>query len=537
MKQALYILPIIFCFAFQLQAQEDYVIIRDSAFARGIAQHFPDILDDTQTMLDTVKAKQVKGTFSLEDFSNVRYIDELPYFHSLGLFRITGSQVDSVPDISNLKSLYNLSLGRNKITHVPDLSSLTSLKALYLYDNEIDTIIGIEEHPKLEIVIIGSNRLNYLPDITTMPNIDSLNLLYNYITWEDIEPFAESVDFQNTAIVFPQHVATDDTTVTLLEYDDYEFSLPIDQDVEFVYFSIIKNDSIEIYQNSNSRSYTFNNVQPTASGNYRATLKTELTEFEGKSIESGELTLQVISCDDNILSYEVETYRGYPTSGAILQNVSTQFPDKSYQYFFTDGDNEYEVILDNKAELPAGIYDLKISADNGCVSIRGNAVEVLPYQEVSNVYFDVNKECNELSFTLNSYNLTNEGEEFEFYLSNQERQYTVSTESTQTVDEGIYNLHITDNDLYDSLLVKDINILKPNDCNKFFSPNGDGNNDVMYLPYAGTISIIDRKGNEVVTLTGPAYWSGNDTEGNVLPIGVYGIVTPDNKRYSITIIK
>ena len=108
----------------------------------------------------------------------------------------------------------------------------------------------------------------------------------------------------------------------------------------------------------------------------------------------------------------------------------------------------------------------------------------------------------------------------------------------QRLKEGEYTLTIEDADGCITKADETISIGK--DClNDYpvFTPNTDGMDDEYYISEEGEAVVYDRNGIERHRFMAPAYWDGNDDNGNPLPMGTYVIVVGGKKFINITIIK
>ncbi|HTF82830.1 MAG TPA: hypothetical protein VL947_13935, partial [Cytophagales bacterium] len=81
--------------------------------------------------------------------------------------------------------------------------------------------------------------------------------------------------------------------------------------------------------------------------------------------------------------------------------------------------------------------------------------------------------------------------------------------------EGSYSLQIvTDKGCLVSY-PKDINIAKENCTYPLITPNGDGDHDEYYFEQLGEVSIYDKKGNLIKTMSIPGPWDASSPTGKV----------------------
>lgn len=76
-----------------------------------------------------------------------------------------------------------------------------------------------------------------------------------------------------------------------------------------------------------------------------------------------------------------------------------------------------------------------------------------------------------------------------------------------------------------------------NDCEAFFSPNGDGQADIFYLDQQGKTFIYDRSGKFIKSMPTPAYWDGTDYKGEPAVPGLYFLVTNEDIQKTVTLIQ
>lgn len=70
----------------------------------------------------------------------------------------------------------------------------------------------------------------------------------------------------------------------------------------------------------------------------------------------------------------------------------------------------------------------------------------------------------------------------------------------------------------------------------YFSPNGDGDNDLVLITVSGESQIIDFQGKVLKTVNEGNYWNGTADNGELLPSGVYVVVGETGKQV-ITLLR
>ncbi|MBN2480981.1 MAG: hypothetical protein JXB19_04515 [Bacteroidales bacterium] len=104
--------------------------------------------------------------------------------------------------------------------------------------------------------------------------------------------------------------------------------------------------------------------------------------------------------------------------------------------------------------------------------------------------------------------------------------------------EGVYSLEIINDN--GCALRYPQNLVVRKDClndRPVFSPNEDGLDDRYFISFEGSVRIFDRNGNLKRRLTGPVYFDGNDSNGTLLPMGTYLVVSEKGESITLTIIR
>lgn len=75
------------------------------------------------------------------------------------------------------------------------------------------------------------------------------------------------------------------------------------------------------------------------------------------------------------------------------------------------------------------------------------------------------------------------------------------------------------------------------DCEAYFSPNGDGIGDTYFLDHNGKTTIYDRSGKLVKAMPTPAYWDGTNEKGELSAPGIYFLVANEDVQKTVTLIR
>ena len=179
----------------------------------GLLQNIPETIGNLTSLIEI--------DLSLNDITNLPI--GIGNCTNLIKLQLNANEIPEVPhEIGNITNLETLILGDNNISELPDeLFSLTSLKKLNFAANNLDFIptsignlINLENFQffenefmsipdeignltNLEYINGYSNKLNALPlTLLNLPNVETLFLVYNALTFEDIEPLVSINGFE-----------------------------------------------------------------------------------------------------------------------------------------------------------------------------------------------------------------------------------------------------------------------------------------------------------------------------------------------------
>lgn len=113
------------------------------------------------------------------------------------------------PELGNLLNLEILDLSWNNLdgTIPPEIGNLTKLRNLSIWKNQITGSVPTEIGNLVNLTYLSlvSNKLEDLPDLSTLINLGTLDVFYNKLTFEDLEPnmnINADIDFDYDQTVF-----------------------------------------------------------------------------------------------------------------------------------------------------------------------------------------------------------------------------------------------------------------------------------------------------------------------------------------------
>lgn len=188
-----------------------------------------------------------------------------------------------------------------------------------------------------------------------------------------------------------------------------------------------------------------------------------------------------------------------------------------------------------KVTAGSSISSLEIVDQYGCATVEPVNVSFQPFAVKSFEYDIKDADCwSDAEFAIKQLSVTHPKRPYVARLVNT-IDGTETKVDRQKLPAGIYKFYLVDDKGCEISYGQPITI-EENCLNDFpvFSPTLE---EHYFIPHDGTIKIFDRTGKLLQELFTPGYWDGTDSQGNILPMGSYVMVTEDGKAISITIIR
>ncbi len=535
MKTYSYILFICFLLTGVHAAQgQVYYTIPDVNMRNILIRDYPTYMN-SNGQLDVAAAKTMSIDLNL-DAGEIENVDGIQFFEKTGILRLRNNKVKTVPQLSYMKNLRRIYLNGNQITSLPNLSDLYQLIDLFVGNNKITSIAGtgIETKTTLLYLNVAGNNISEIPDLSALVNLRTLSV--------DFNPISVLPDLSlNTTL---QQLSVGNTNISVIP------SLPSLINLEIFNCDNSKMTDLSILNSNTSLiklTATSNNLTALPSFHNKPNLtvadisKNSLTfedllplaslatfpAFTYAPQKDLHLPAQINARESNNYSYQISIdpsissniYTWKKNNLSLVTGSSATF---SFTPVFISDSGFYSATVTNPA-LP--LLELKTNVSRlivrSCIEVSDLKITTLSTdcREGSNI--DLNGTVIEGVVEPVHYRLIN---------TNTSKIYT-STGVTQftNVIPGAYEVLITDTKncsakkafVFDDAL----------DCEKAFSPNGDGIMDNYFIDGTGTAHIYNTSKRLIKTIQLPGAWDGTSNNGNLVDSGYYVVII--NESYSI----
>lgn len=332
---------------------------------------------------------------NLPDFSNMEnlrdfqvmnnQLTELPDFtnnNDLRSLYCSNNQLRTLADLSHLPQLHNLVMGNNPIEQILDFSLCPNLLQLHIHKIDTDTIIGLADLTKLEVLFAWENRikdlselnenttlkelvvfhnaLKDLPVLDNKPDLDVLDINSNLLTFEDIVPIIDLAAAPEPLVYSPQKNFT---------IPDQFFRAENDKQISYPVANALAGNSYNWYKNGNlvssSETLAFNPVSYSDSGTYY--LEVTNNNAPDLTLSSDSFYVHIDPCLE--FSYPVADVLNKDCSSGYsitLANAGLQGGTAPLSYTLENETYEQTFTKEEIENLPAGRYKITVSDAKKC---------------------------------------------------------------------------------------------------------------------------------------------------------------------------
>jgi len=450
-------------------ARAQTVAVQDSNFLKFLKRNYPKTIVGNQLVLS--EAALVKGYMRCTG-QRIQDAEGLQYFTSLYSIDLSDNQLTKLPALLRSDSIRTITLKNNQLKNFPDFSPWAKLQNLDVVDNNLGNLNGLDKLRNLQSILAKGNRISSVPALDSLKNLAALDLSYNQLEAYPVLAASHKVvalHLNNNHIrLLPNKIIVPPSGNIWL----------YDNDLTFKELLKIK-DETSIYY------WTQNTIPVT---------RTVVKEMD---------TLVINSYTD--LGVPDMRYRWYK-NGVLLSDTTSDSFIKPSAAFKDSG--KYQCLLTN-GQLP----DIELWTD----SLEVNVVPCLnPNELVLTVSPITCKKSGTVQIKSPSTEIT------DYYLIGKTTGHVYHTSNGNFVglSEPLYSLSIANKKGCKKQYPNEIKLEKE-ECQKaLVTPNGDGETDTYFFARAGTVTIYDKNGAVIKSLSIPNEWDGSAKSGRVAP-GLY----------------
>lgn len=434
------------------------------------------------------------------------------------------AQHANIQDLSGIEHFVNitgLDVLDNDLTFIPDLSSITNLKTLVVDSNNIDSIAPINMHSSLYIFKCDANNLDELPDLTGLTNLDRIFCRANNLkALPDLSTLSnlDKIICTYNQITSLPDLSASPTFTRLICHNNLLTDLP-DYSLHPTFEAVL----------GWANQLTFEDIllmtkHPGFSTDY--TVKPQDSIIINSVFDFIEGTNAIIDLgfDDTVTT---NTYSWYKDGNPLTITTTNQLTLPNIS--LTDSGTYHVVVNNSHPQLSSHV-----------ITTKKFPVTVAPCINSDNADYNIVQENCErgttVSIVSNSIDI-NSGLQYFQTVSQSKDTTTFSTEELYELEEGTYNLVITDINNCSRTIPSFITIAHIAECDPTFTPNGDGNNDSFYINETGRARIFNISGELIGEMQTPGYWDGTTYSGTPAAMGYYAIIIDDSKVINVTLMR
>lgn len=369
--------------------------------------------------------------------------------------------LQQIDEIVYFKDLQKLSFTANNIQHLPDLTQLKNLVQLELVENPFTILPNLTGLSNLKNLNLRYSMLTTLPDLSDLSSLEIL-LLDN----SNVSSLSDLSSCSNLKQV--------DVSNNYLSFDDLK--------------SLVK--------------------QVGASVNLNVFPQKNLTQDITLTLKERESITLTFPYDVGVTGL---TFKWYNNNVLIKETTTPEFSINAVT--LADTGNYRVVVVSNdtllKGTIQSGLWH----------------IHVQPFENTLLSYNFAKKiTCDSIQIGLDVVTLSNDIP-FQAILQDASlsKKYLLEPDHITNVSPGTYHLIIIDSNHVSMKLDNVLTVDYAGDCENYFSPDGDGQDDFWLIKEIGMVNVFDISGTLVSSFKCPVYWDGSDFDNQPLPEGKYAI--------------
>lgn len=527
---------ILFTLVLPLLVQSQTFVIPDPNFRTCLSKVSPAVLNANNELIIS-QAQATTGILECTDY-NITNVIGFEYFDNITevLFNVNligqvktlpansvmtrlvfdDNQLTVLPDLSKLTSLRTFAIRRNKFTSMPDISASKRINRLYLKGNAIKTLPNLSIFKELLKFDVSSNLLTTLPNLDSLPLLEDLVINNNQL--ETLPSLTRQIALieldasENRLSKLP--VFAPNNVLTKLDIENNLFT-------ELPNFAVFPKLKIAYLDNNH---LTFSDLIPlTKIAGYDTLfpLNSQKPVQVGKEIaviekEVAYLTTGVdLGVSDVVRTWFLNGRQIQKSTSDSLRVLSDSVAQSGYYYcVFTN----------------AAFPNLTIRTDSFRVNISK------PCDFSNSFVVTVSQQLCDIGGSIKASTSTSLPSVFSYRLVAADGQEFASTNGTfENLSSKKYTLYGQSSSCK-KIINPDIFVAEEKCETDYFTPDGDGQNDTYSFTDAGMVSITDKFGNKIKTLSIPEKWDGTGKNGKVTPGLYFANINNGEKILKITVV-
>jgi len=524
----------LFLFFARIGSSQTTVPIPDAGFLKCLKERYGSTVNSSNQLIKAEAAKFPDNILKCPSYG-IESVQGLQYFTGVDNIVLQDNRINYMPDISGITKLKYLDLAENKLDHLPDLTKFPSLRSLIVDRNQIKVAPDLSGNDSLIEINFTSNQLDTLSDLSQMKQLKVLSVQYNNLKYMPNLEKLTSLEFlnawKNQLVELPSLNA-----LTKLKYVNVSYNA-----LSTVPSLGSKPFLDTLYLNDNKISVLTDFLKCTALKKVRL-YNNPLTFKEIQKITT-------VPKYDTIFKFNPQQplQVGRPVqvregdSLLLSTGLDRGVPNVVYKWYkngtLVDSSTFDTLLLPKSVLADGGIYTctLKKSGFSVVLSTNEFPVSVSKCVDLKKVYVST-KEINCLNE--GAVAVTGEGlarvQSYELTSKASGKKHRSTDGKFNGLSETSYSLVLkVDNGCSKDTLV----VLSQKDCEEvIMSPDGDGISDTFYFDEIGKVSIYDKRGQLIKTLSIPGEWDGSSEKGKVFS-GFYVADVNNGKKFvGITVL-
>ena len=360
------------------------VTVQDAKFNDVLCQKYPTLMKNNCAQLDTTEAEKIDFSLIVSN-AGISEASEVSYFNRIDTLIISNNSLTTfLPNIqtSNFWSLHYLDISNNQIEVFPILSvskDYTLVKHIYFQNNKATTLQkywGLRD--SIIVLNVANNYIEDCQDYSMALKATEINLSNNYFTFQDLEPQTKHPQFLSVFTVAPQRKVKWLTATEIgVEHKSYTLTIPVDYNVTTNTYKWFFNGSL--LKTTTTNSLVFDSLKLENAGLYTVEITNSNPLLSNLKLSSEVFELKVSDC--MAISSKPSMLVEEKCNGARLALLKDEKCTgvTPITIRFTNVFTDYKGIVDDKFELPIGIYQVTATDAKGCTKSYKDQFKVNGY--------------------------------------------------------------------------------------------------------------------------------------------------------------